>query len=192
MTPYRFSEKLLESERADIRVILQDELYPMLFPCLTSIEYVKDITVQRSGSDLMVRIRKPHGSDSIVYHCEEKIREPKYWAYRDDILLETHSNHERRTSGWTFTSESDFLIYVWQNLPEMRVFVCPMRPLVQWFSLNHHWFKEKIAHTSVRPGVMYTTLNRVVPLLDRKFRGFCIANGSRLLLRDVDGQWRDE
>ncbi len=65
----------------------------------------EDIKLQRKGIDIIVN------SGPIKF--EIKTRANKY--YLKGILLETTSVVERNKPGWLYTSEADFIVYVWIN-----------------------------------------------------------------------------
>ena len=179
-----FQQQLLNSQSEELRIVLKHELYPQVFPSLYAVEYDENLSFQNTGCDLKIYVEKPKGNRMTIT-CEEKIRTAGYWDTKD-LLLETHSNQEYNTAGWCFTSQADYLIYIWDKLPELRVFMCPMVPLTKWFQLHYHRYESKGAKNK-----QYTTMNRVVPIDDKYFRAFRMSNGYRILLRHKQDDWQD-
>jgi hypothetical protein len=186
--PRDFKKDLAASEKPELREVFVRELYPKLFPCSRPALYKDDKEFQQAGSDVIIDVRKAEKLLS-RWLCEEKIRSPKYWKYRgQDLLLELTSNVELGYAGWALTSEADLLVYVWDNLPELQVFACPMQPLVSWFALNHTRYETRSASTGYGSGAYHTT-NARIPFADPLFCAFREAHGARMLIRDTTGAW---
>lgn len=96
---------------------------------------------------------------------ELKIRRSKY-VNKKDILIETESCVEKRTLGWIYTTQANFLVYA---------FVTPGREVLKGYifdfpELQAWWIKEgtrtNYENKYGKTGDLYTTKNCVVPLGD--------------------------
>lgn len=103
---------------------------------------------------------------------EVKIRYKKY----EDLLIETLSCIEKKTSGWIYKSKADYLAYV---------FIVPNKPIIgdviDLPGLNKWWYKQgvyvgyplKEGTTKTDNGaVLYKTQNRAVPIRHIPFHLF--------------------
>lgn len=174
MAKYSFQEKLLESEDAVMREIVE-AIYKKWLPFLASIEYSQDQVFQRRGCDLEIVFEKPRGNQARV-SVEEKVRLGSNAKY-DDLLVEYLSNKERNTLGWGFTSEADWLSYI-QFCPGefVAVLILPMQQLKSWFSTNYIKYSDIESQTALS-GTHYTTVNKAIPFKDDAFRLFSKAHG---------------
>ena len=115
------------------------------------------------------------GIDGILYAEKAKIdpKTRKYSAYKyNDILIETISIIEQNKLGWFYTSESDIIVYVWENQSRTNlidgyfIFI-QNKTLRNWFERykKQHPEKRRVAH-SWRDGSHWTTENYAVSLED--------------------------
>jgi len=112
------------------------------------------------------------GIDGILYAEKAKIdpKARKYSAHKwNDILIETLSVIEQNKLGWFYTSESDIIVYVWENQSRTNLidgyFIFIQNTTLRvWFEKykKQHPEKRRVAH-SYRDGSSWTTENYAVP-----------------------------
>lgn len=125
--------------------------YHTKFDNLERIEFVHDLAIQKTGIDKVL-----HMKDGTAIKIEEKRRRNNY----PDILLEIWSDYERRKSGWLFTSQSDYLVYI---MPK-KVYMYDFRLLRN--AWRHYgkaeWFTDY--RKIVVPNKSWTTVNIPIPV----------------------------
>jgi hypothetical protein len=121
---------------------------------IQNINYQHNPEIQRKGIDGLISLEQTK--------VESKSRSYDYYKY-SDILIETISVRENNKPGWFYTTQADIVAYVWENpsktnlLDGYLIFITP--ELRNWFDLNKHRFKTKIAYSN-----SWSTENKAVPI----------------------------
>ena len=130
--------------------ILFDNFYRRVFPQLKSIEFVKELTLQKKGFDKIIELE----SGKKFYIDEKKRR--KDWG---DILLEIWSNKEMKKKGWFVTSEADYIVYAFME--SQVVYVLPLLLMRMWAWKDKKYFMSFKSVESVNKN--YTTVCKAIP-----------------------------
>jgi hypothetical protein len=93
---------------------------------------------------------------------EEKIVRRKYTAF----AIETHSNLERGTRGWIYTSTADQLLYAFGLPLGLEVWLMPMADLREWFVPREQLYPASDTPNGQGGQVLYHTRCRIVPIAD--------------------------
>ncbi len=93
---------------------------------------------------------------------ESKLREVSERKYLDkDILIETISNDVIMSHGWIEYIKSDYLVYLFKPINDLKGHILFFPKLKKWWDENkdkEDWVTKKV------PNVGYFTINRVIPL----------------------------
>jgi len=125
--------------------------YTKAFPLAESVEFCEDLRLQKKGIDKII-----HFSSGKTVTVDEKKRRKDY----GDILLELWSDKERKTPGWLFYSECDYIVYA--IIPAKTAYLLPVMLLqMAWRNNKADWrkaYKRKYADNG-----FYQTENIAIP-----------------------------
>ena len=128
-----------------------NEFYMKAFPLAERIEFCENLVLQKKGIDKII-----HFKDEKTITIDEKKRRKDY----GDILLELWSNKERRTPGWLYYSQCDYIVYA--VLPTKTVYLLPTLLLqMAWKNNKYEWLKKY--KRSMANNNYYNTENIAIP-----------------------------
>lgn len=133
----------------------------------------KNKQLQKQGIDKTIHLR-----DGKKIFIEEKFRTYAYWDHRKrDILLEYMSIDNKNIPGWVYTSKSDYLVIVFQNLEieDSEVYIFPFKPIKKWVRENKQKFMSYLDLSA--PNITWNTLSKAVPL--EKIKEILIKTGHK-------------
>lgn len=142
--------------------MVREKFKNVFSPILTQYIYGscrKDTEFQRNGIDFSIKQKE--------LTFDVKCRSNFSYKYKD-ILLETVSVMEEGKAGWLYYSESDIIVYVWQNKNRDRfidgylVFLEEAKNFYD--SQPKNKFYTKIATTRGRRGEIWHTENVAIPV----------------------------
>lgn len=90
---------------------------------LEIIDVTEDLFYRHVGIDKFLIFRCPDISKIIYFSIDEKVRGRHY---KDDILAEIWSKHEKEIPGWVWTCKADYIVYAYYvngNLAEPPLFI---------------------------------------------------------------------
>lgn len=125
---------------------------------LEQVRFEEDPDMQRRGIDQVL--------EQDTANFDIKVRDHKY-ANAGDILLETVSVVEQDIDGWFYSSDSDVVVYVFENESGGNLckgyFIIITEALREWFEERKYRFQPVFA-MSIRNGEKWETKSRVVPV----------------------------
>lgn len=83
-----------------------------------------------------------------------------------NIFFELWSNYDRRIKGWTLTTKTDYLVYMFPNHHPATVYVINMPAFRQWVHVNMDSFRLVEFKRRSRDNKRVTTKGLLVPIAD--------------------------
>jgi len=135
----RYGETRLSNFQADLQYSIDnrdnenlDAFYKKAFPLAEKIEFVDDLSMQKKGIDKII-----HFKDGKQITVDEKKRRKDY----GDILIELQSNVEKKTLGWLYYSQCDYIVYA--VMPTGTIYLLPVLLLrMAWVKNKNKWLSE--------------------------------------------------
>ncbi|OYT64165.1 hypothetical protein B6U67_00755 [Methanosarcinales archaeon ex4484_138] len=160
-----FEQNVIEGEICEEKV--KERFKEIFTPILHHILFNDNPELQKRGIDFEI-----HGRP---VRFDVKCRFFKSYSY-GDILLETVSVREEDKPGWLWTSESDIIVYVWQNKQKNKFiggYLLFLNEIRDWLDkTGTSRFRKIIAHSINRHGSQWSTENIAVPISE--FPAHCI------------------
>ncbi len=138
---------------------IKEKFKEIFTPILNHILYKEDPEIQKKGIDFTVS-KRPVSFDV-------KCRDYEAYKYKD-ILLETVSVREYDKLGWLWTSESDVIVYVWQNRSKTKFidgYLLFLNEIRSWLKeVGTDQFEKVISYSIGKNGVIWSTENIAIPI----------------------------
>jgi len=161
----RFEENVIEGEICEERV--KEKFKEVFTPILNHILFSTDSERQKRGIDFEIY------GEAVKF--DVKCRAFRSYSY-GDILLETVSVRERNKPGWLWYSESNIIVYVWENMQKNKFidgYLLFLNEIREWLEkTGTNKFRKRIAHSINRHGGYWSTENIAVPISE--FQSHCI------------------
>ncbi len=153
----RFEQNVMEGEICEEKV--KERFKEVFTPILNHILFSNNPELQKRGVDFEIYARP--------VRFDVKCRSFKSYAY-GDILLETVSVREENKPGWLWTSESDIIVYVWENKQKSKFvggYLLFLNEIRDWLKkVGTDRFKKIVAHSVSKHGSCWSTENIAIPL----------------------------